>query len=191
MSYYLINKNPIFITAKKHKLLFDIVTKDLTGLYKIGAAMAGTKESIEADNLMFKLVKNKFADDQSKFATDWYYFELHGKDAQEEAWDLLYDFCHYHGYSYLSDIRDISTKVIADYNGELYSYPMGSIFSLNHFVKPYKWWWYFTRHMKGRNIRVTIDTSKIKRISGSLTEFIIIFDNYRITCGHNLEISPL
>lgn len=92
---------------------------------------------------MYNFLKSKY--ENQKKLDDWVNFEIIEKEAQENLWELLYDYCLYYGHSYLSNTRDESSKITDDMIGiSSFSYPMGKVFSLNHLMKPRKWYWKYT-----------------------------------------------
>jgi hypothetical protein len=140
MPYYLINKQPVFLSWSRYRELEELVSMGKDYLWVSSSKIAGHKESKEKSELMFGILNKKYLNNPDDFNSHWIEFDFKGQEASGNAWDLLYDYCHFYGYAFLSDLRDFSEKLIADYQGELYSYPMGRVFALNHFVKPTKWW---------------------------------------------------
>jgi hypothetical protein len=192
MGYYLVDKMPIFLTREREKELRDEVSKDKTPWWQIGSRIAyrnnDNSPNKELERLMFDLIIKKYNSDKQKFISEWYTFDLLGDVASLNAWDLLYDFSTYYGYSFLKDFRDFSEKLEADYSGELFSYPMGKVFSFNHFVKPAKWWWKYRYKMKGRTVELIIDVNKITKINGNLTDFYIHFNDTSIRFNKNIQV---
>lgn len=188
MSYYIIDSYPVFLTHKKYSELRKEVSKDKSRMWRISSRMQGTKETEEKDNLMYDLLFKKYNEDKDKFLENWYSFDLLGEEASLNVWDLLYDFSSYYGYSYLKDFRDFLEKMEADHSGELYLYPMGKVFSFNHFVRPSKWWWKYKYKMKGRIIELIIDTNKVSRINGNLKDFYVQFNDSLVRFHTSVQV---
>lgn len=188
MSYYIVNKQPVFLSYARHKDLEHIISKDKNSLWEISSKITGHKENKEKQKLMFNTLNKKYLDNPDKFKSEWIEFDLKGKEASENVWDLLYNYCHFYGHAFLSDSRDFSEKLIADYEGELYSYPMGKVFAINHFIKFVKWWWKFTHKVNRKTTRVIIDSMKVNCLKGNLKEFEVYFDNYKLLCDKNRKI---
>ncbi len=188
MPYYLINKHPVFLSWARHKKITEEALKSKDSDYKISSVIAGRKETKEAEKIIYQTLKSKCDKDPLRFYSDWVKFDLIGGEACQNVWDLLYDYCSYYGYAYLSDLRDFSKKLIDDYMGDSYTYPMGQVFAFNHYVKPARWWWRYTHRMNGRTLTVIIVSKNVTRLVGDLRNFKIYMDNLEIICGHNLEI---
>lgn len=186
MPYYIINKQAVFLSWARSKELNELVSKDKDSSWRISSVIHGHQASEEKSKLVYEVLNKKYIDDPDDFKSAWVEFDLKGKEASKNTWDLLYDYCHYFGYAFLSDLRDYSEKMSADFKGELFSEPMGKVFALNHLMKPTKWWWKYIHKMKGRNVRVVINTEKVKRIQGNLEKFIIYTDNCEITCSQSI-----
>lgn len=177
MPYYLIENIPVFLTRKKYSELREAVLKDKDAIWRTVSMIQGNKETDEKNNLMYEMLIKMHREDKAKFLLEWYSFDLINEEASQNIWDLLNDFSAYYGYSYLKDYRDFSDKLKDDHSGENYLYPMGKVFSFNHFVKPAKWWWKYRYRMKGRSIELLIDINKVRRMNGNLKDFYIQFND--------------
>lgn len=193
MPYFIIEKQPVFMTNKKYKKIRQEALKDKDASFRIGSRIQYSyyknKEKEEAEKLMYNTLKNKYDENQEIFFSDWVSFDLIGKDAQENIWDLLYDYCNYYGHSYLSDPRSEISKIVDEFVGDSLLYPMGKVFLLNHLVKPHKWYWKYIFKMRNRHIKILISVDKVSRITGNLTQFKIALDNGTIlNCGRDILI---
>lgn len=191
MSYYLINKQPIFLSLSRDKQIRKEALKDKDAEYRVASMIAGTEESIEAQRLMFNVLKAKYDKDPERFYSEWVKFDIVGDEASQNVWDLLYDYCDYHRYAYLSDLRDPVKKIVDDYEGNSYTFPMGRVFVLEHFVKPARWWWKYTHKMSSRTIRLIIPSENVCRLVGDLINFVIFTKGSMMRCGHDFDIFPL
>jgi len=191
MTYYIIDNKPVFLSWARNRELFSIVSKDKDPIWRIWSRIVGHKENEEKNELIFDELNKKYLDNPDDFNPNWVEFDLKDKEASENVWDLLYDYCTLYWYAFLSGSYelDLSEKLEADYNLELYRYPMGKVFNLNHFVKPKKWWWKYTYKMKWRVIQVTINTDTVTHIKWNLKEFTIYMWNFKIIFGEKLSIS--
>jgi hypothetical protein len=186
--YFIINRQPVFLPSERYRELEGIISEDKGPEWRIASVMAGSEESEEKSELMYDTLSRVFSEDPQHFNSHWMEFDLLGNEAAANTWDLLYDYCHYYGHAFLSDLRDIPEKLTADFLGDSYSYPMGKVFALNHVVKPNRWWWRISRGMKGRVIRAIVDVDKVARLKGNLRRFVLYSDNYKMICGKNLDI---
>src|SRR5713226_9596936 len=158
MPYFIIEKMPVFLSWARYRILEEEAVEDKEAVWRISSKIAGSKATEEKSALMYDILQRKFTKHPNTFRSEWVHFDLSGGEASANVWDLLYDYCHFRGYAFLSDIRDPLEEVVADYKGENYHHPMGRVFSKNHFVRPAKWWWRFTRGMRGRTIGVLINS---------------------------------
>ncbi|MCH7964903.1 MAG: hypothetical protein IH852_13305 [Bacteroidetes bacterium] len=188
MSYFIIDKLPVFLTSDKYNELREEATKDKDASWRVSSMIQGHKETEEKDELMYELLLKKYQEDKSGFLSKWYSFDIKDSGASINIWDLLYDYSVFYGYSYLEDFRDYPDKLISDYEGESLLYPMGKVFCFTHFVKPKKCWWKFRYKMNGRRIEFIIDVEKVKRINGNLTEFFVHFADTIIKLNKNIQI---
>jgi len=156
MPYFIIEKMPVFLSWAQHRILEEEAAKDKSATWRVSSTIAGNKASEEKSGMMYQALLQKFRQDPDRFRSEWVRFDLSGEEAAANIWDVLYDYCHFRGYGFLSDTRDSVEKIVASYEGESYAYPMGRIFSLNHFVKPAKWWWRFTHRMRGRKVLTAV-----------------------------------
>jgi len=188
MPYYLINKQPIFLSTTRYRELEKLVTKDKDIMWIGISCMAGSKETKEKSELMFNALNKIFLDNPDYFNSYWVDFDLKDKEASENTWDLIYDYCHFYGNASLSDDRDFSEKLKADYERESINYPMGRVFTLNLFLKSRNCWWTFSPKRRERIIQVIINTDKVNHLKGNLKEFIVYADDWNLICGENFQI---
>ena len=200
MPYFIINKQPVFlfrqryaaleVEALKNEIARDNASKWTKPENYIGSLIIGP-DSREKETLMHNVLERKFKSDPKDFYAKWVSFDLRGAEASLDVWDLLFDYCHLHGYAFLSDLRNIQDKILDSYAGEEYYYPMGKVFSLNHFVKPAKWRWGLTHKMKGRTVRIIIDAGRVNRMVGDLNDFVVHTGTCLLFCGADFGILPL
>lgn len=178
MGYYTIGKQKIFVHRNLDQALREEALSDWSPLDRIGSLMVGP-QSVKADQLIFKVLEEKAR--RPDFYDSFVRFSLQGDDAQLNAWDLLYDFCHLRGCGRLIDSRDFVEKLEADYAGELHLYPQGKVFDLDFSVqarRPVLREWILKRERT--RIRIRIDVRKIEKIHGELEAFEIAFGDHRI-----------
>lgn len=188
MPYFIIEKTPVFLSSARHRALEEEVGKDKSATWRVGSHIAGNKAAEEKSALMYQALLQKSGHDPDRFRAEWVHFDLRGEEAVANVWRVLYDYCHFRGYAFLSDLRDSVEKIVASYEGESFAYPMGRIFTLNHFVKPAKWWWKFTHRMAGRKVSVHINSHKVVHIVGDLAQFEIYGEGFVLLCGEHLDV---
>jgi hypothetical protein len=191
MPYCMVNNQPVFLYTSRYKAIQEKALKDKSAAQKVSGIIAGTKESKEVQEYIYNYLRKQYDEDPVNFHTNWVAFNITGKEAAQEVWDILSDYCKYYGYAYLSDLRDFMKEQTDDHNGDSYKYPMGQVFALNHFVQPARWWWRYTQKMNGRTLSLVIVAKTVQRLVGDLANFTIYTNEYRLNCGPNLGIYPL
>lgn len=189
MPYYFANKQPIFLTWNRYKKIKRIALKDKSPEWRIDSMIAGNSEVEEADKLISSALSQEYFANPDLFQTEWSEFNLEGKEAQDNAWELLYDYCRFSGNGYLSDLRDFHMELIGDYMGDAYINPMGRVYSLNFRVRPCNWWFKLLHALNWPIVRIVVDSCKVKSIKGSLKDFEINFGSHKIVCNENIQIS--
>jgi hypothetical protein len=189
--YFVINKQPVFLTALQYKQLRNDALDDKTPEFRIRSMMDGFKEAGEARGILLKRLNERYFKDPTSFYSKWVRFELIGDEASQNVRDLLNDYCDFYGHGYLSDVRPVTQRLSDDYHGDSFAYPMGKVFVLNHHVNPGRWWWRYTHIMSGRTIRLIIASKEVERIEGDLMSFTIQTKGFLMKCGQDLEIIPL
>lgn len=190
MPYFLIKKEPVFLSSDRYSQLENYVYGDQAAMHSALRTMGGMKESKVKDKLMFKALTEFYITDPENFPADWVEFDLMGLEASENIWDLLYDYSCIYGYTSVVDLRDTSDPLSIYLADDDYQYPMGKVFGFNHFGKSQKWWRNYSNKMDGRTLQVIINTQKINRIKGTLKAFIVEFDHYMMFCGKYIAIKP-
>lgn len=192
MPYIVIGGEPVFLPLSRRNALEREALKGKEPLYKLTSRFAGSRENLEVKGFIVTFLEAQYKADPSTFHREWVEFDLVGDEAQENAWDLLYDYCHLHGYAKLTDIRsrDPGREDWEDVSGEAYYYPMGRVFALDHPLAPASWWWRYTHRMRGRLVRIIIDSRLVERLAGSLDSFSISTHGYQIRCGRHFEVLP-
>ena len=119
------------------------------------------------------------------FAKEWVWFDLEGKNAFENTWDLLYDYCDYYGIGSLIEIeRSFAQQLLDEVEYSAYSFPMGPKFYLDFGATP--------KALRGKpegilhNDRILIDTTTIQQIRGTLDHFVVIMQEAVLDCGPDL-----
>jgi hypothetical protein len=191
MSYCIINNQPVFLHSSRYKEIREQALKGKNPTQETASIIAGTKEGKEVDKSVYEFLRMQHEKDPVNFHINWAAFDITGDEAVQEVWDLLYDYCNYYGYGYLSDLRNFAQQLTDEPVGDSHKYPMGQVFALNHFVKPVRWWWKYTRKMNGRTVSVIIVAKNVYRLVGDLTNFTVYAKEFRMNCGVSFGIYPL
>ena len=188
MSYFLVKKQPIFLSNKRYRDLVDEVSKGKDPRWITSSTIIGHLECREKLELMNQALLRKYEEDPKKFEANWLRFDMVGDDATQEVWDVLYSYCHLYGFTKLVDLRDSSSKIYEDFMGYSSIKPMGDMFALTHIISPVKWFWPIKRNTNG--ICVIIKTAEVLRIEGELSSFKLHTKSYTLLCGKILEVMP-
>ncbi|UHA72045.1 hypothetical protein [Paenibacillus sp. 481] len=184
MPFFIIAKTPVFLTWEKDKKLREEIY-GLDNVFSSYIKISGKKDN--EYKLFRTALTNKYNLNPLTFINEWSKFDLQNEDAQQNIWDLIYDYCAYYDCGYPSDLRDEVEYLQDDFQGVNFLFPQGKKFGLNHNVRPLRWWKY-GKKKKGITIRTIIDSTKIKRVVGDLSEFVVEFDDHIMTCGKNFEV---
>ena len=91
------------------------------------------KEKIE---VYIKTLKEISTESKQEFQNKWLNFELSEKEARDNCWNIINDFCNQKNDYQIYDNRTFEESVKSDYLGESYTeYPVGKTFSLTLVVK--------------------------------------------------------
>ena len=194
MSYCIIDRHAVFFNEQRYKELSEkmVHQKGKDASWAVESRIQGTRASGEKDKWMYEVLRLEYEKDPENFHKRWVSFDLWGFMAQENVWDLLYDYCHLHGNGWLSDIRDPVERMTFDFEGDSYSYPMGKTFALNHLAtNRSNWLWRVVHKARNRSITITIDVERVLRLVGDLRCFNLYTKEFAIECGVNLRVSPL
>jgi len=190
MSYCIISGQPVFLYPARYKEIQEQALRGKGATHQMDSIITGTKESQEADEFVNEFLRKQYEGDPVNFHTNWASFDLNGEEAVREVWDLLTDYCQYYGYGYLSDLRKVAQQLVDEGAAEPQPYPSGRVFALNYFMKPARWWWQYTRRMKGRTVSLVIVASNVYRMVGDLANFTVYAKDLRLNCGPNFGIYP-
>jgi hypothetical protein len=188
--YCIINRHIVFITSNNCEQLLQIINKKFnTGLtsYQIltGSKKYDNAERGKKNKLIYSELNNIYMNNKESFEKQWLKFDLSGDEIIENLYDILSDYCTCFGHSILQGFMDVNDEITYSYTGDTLRLPLGEIFSLRHYNKPYIWWWRLFRRMKTRKIDIIIDSKKITRIVGELSDFKIYTQTHIILLKEN------
>ena len=188
MPYYHIERYKVFLSHDRWLKINSLAMAHKDPQFRVSSIIAGQPAAREADELRFQQLTKLCREDPDTFFREWVEFDLRGREAQENAWDLLYDYCALSRIGYLADMRSEVHAVLADYAGDSYTYPMGRVFALrvsaSHTLAS-------LLHLRPRprpKLTLEIQTSQIERAFGTLEDFRIQFRHCTFLCGRLLSI---
>jgi hypothetical protein len=187
MPYYKIKRNKVFLSHDRWLKLNSLAMAHKDPHFRVTSMFAGEKAAREADELRFQQLAKFYQEDPDTFHREWVEFNLKGREAQDNAWDLLYDYCSLSRIGYLEDMRSEVQAFVADYVGDSYTYPMGRVFALRvfagHTVASFL-------HLRSRpTLTLEIQTSQIVSAIGTLEDFRLQFRHCTFQCGKFLSIA--
>ncbi|SDO14954.1 hypothetical protein SAMN04487897_1099 [Paenibacillus sp. yr247] len=185
MPLFVINKIPVALTWKNDNQLREEIF-GVDGVSRSYIQIYGKKDNTY--KLQKKLLNKKCRENRDDFIKNYAMFDLSGEEASDNLWDLVYDYCAYHGSGYTSDARNFVEQLGDDYMGDNYLYPQGKVFYLDHYAAPYNLRWKLLRRKKGKIIRTVIDARNVVRVVGSIDEFSIIYKDKIVKCGEIFEV---
>jgi hypothetical protein len=185
MPYFVIGGEPVFMTnARLGKLraqLFPSVTD------RISSLIEGHPEAEIFGKRCHEIVAELHQANPNTFRREWVFFDLVDEEARGEIAYLLYDSCHFHRRGHVRDARDVMSKIVAGYMGDDITAPLGRIFFLECESRRRHWRDIFRQTPV---MRVIIAVDLVKRITGCLKSFSVVFDRHEIRVGENIEILP-
>lgn len=181
--YFFIDEQPIFIHHNLYHKLLNKATEGWPPIEKILANMKGSKHVKEVDKTIFQYLTDAKKKDRQQFKDNYENFLFVGEEVELNVMCLLYDYCHYYSCGFLSSDKSFVDRLIADYNNE----PETS-FILNYIVKiPRKWLGIFGSDQI-KHIQFYIKIDNIRKIQGSLTNFVVVTDTFTLLCGEELQV---
>lgn len=190
MPYVLVDGHPVFLSWERQRRLGAQVWEEPEDY--IGSMIAGTKESAENEKKFVSHLEQLYVNNPDLFLQEWVNFDFQDKEAAENAWDLIYDYCcYYDSGASLIDVRETVERTMAsfDFEGESLVYPMGKIFAIDFVIPQRTIWRQFFKQSKRQHMRIIINSSLIKRVTGSLKEFSIFLPGLEIYFGQHIFIS--
>lgn len=186
MPYYKIDRHKVFLSHDRWQNLNQLAMAHKDPVFRVSSMMAGHKAAREAEELRVQYLNKLYREDSYAFVRDWVVFDLTGRKAQENAWDLLWDYCALSRVGYLVDTRSDASSILSDFSGESYMYPMGRVFSLRckaaHTVLS-------LFHLRSRPmITLEINTCHIVRAFGTLEDFELQLHHCTFQCSRLLNV---
>ena len=117
MPYYKIERYKVFLARDRWLRINSLAMAHKDPQFRVSSMIAGQPAAREADELRFQYLTKLRREDQNTFFREWVEFDLTGGEAQDNAWDLLYDYCALSRIGYLADMRSEVHAILADYAG--------------------------------------------------------------------------
>ena len=184
MPYILVKDKPVFLHADLWNQIREQALAHKDPKFRISSMIQGHAEAKEADRLIRQYINAQYKNDPASFESRFVQFDLVGNSAQENTWDILYDYCDLFKCGWLSDMRDAMSSMLDDYLGNSYAYPQGKSFMLVLGVHPVG---LFSRilPLKCKPItNIVIDCSSVLRMSGSLSCFRLTLTQIELDCSN-------
>lgn len=188
MPYYVVKGLPVFLYPGRRNALHDLALADANPEDLVLSYVAGSRGAKNADKLCHQWLSGQHAADPEAFRAEWVEFDLDECDAGPYAWDLLFDSCDLHGRGQLVDVRvdPEFARILDDWSGEGFTYPMGRTFALEIPSRLSRW-----RPWRSSSCtRILIDTSQIMRATGTLSRFTLVGRQITLVCDHDVHVVP-
>lgn len=189
MAYVIIQRKPVFLHATQYETLRDKALAQQTPEFRIDSTIAGSREQRKAGSLMCEFLKAQYEENPSRFEAEWAEFDLKGRDASANVWDLLYDYGCSYGSSYVCDLRSQDQRLVSEWLGDCLAFPMGKVFAFNHDVKSRGFLNGFLLR-RNRTATVVIDTDRVSRLRGNLSRCEVLTGHIDMRCDGNLTLIP-
>jgi hypothetical protein len=185
MGYYNIEGQKVFITKETDRELRNKVIKDKAASYSISSRIKDSPQNIEVDKLIYELIKVEYKNDPNNFIENWVKFDLNNLESQENIWDILFDYCFDKPNCFLENVKYVTEQD-------------GNYFTSNEIHKPFyicvesnisKWWEKLILRNKTTKTTCYIDIKKIRKVNGTLDQFIVYSDDFTLFCHKNIGIS--
>lgn len=187
MPFYKIDRHMVFLSHDRWSKINGLALGHKDPSFRIDSMIAGRPQVREADKLRFRQLTKICRDDPETFVREWVEFDLRGREAQENAWDLLYDYCVLSQIGYLTNMRSKMDSIIADFAGDSYTHPMGRVFGMRVIGRQT---WASLLQIKPRpTITIEIDTDHIVSAAGTLDDFRLQLRHCVFRCGKYLSIA--
>ena len=157
---YKIHGHYVYLTRAQFDGIYDIVSKNEDVIWHVRSHTIGTEENIERDKRITKYLENHFKE-------EYYRFDFHGEDAQDNMQDILFE------YAMLTDTIKIfraDNVSPADLWEETVTGPNIKKIRIKIYEKGFLSW-LFGRKDTGSSI--TINIKSIYHVYGELTNFIV------------------
>lgn len=182
MPYYKIGGEAVFITHEMDGQLYSQFLANKSAAFRIESKISGTKESAEADKIIYDGLLREYSADPIQFRSRYAAICLRDKSARQNIWDVLYDYCDLTSNATLSDTRSPDQSLNHALTGDWYTQPMGKVFCLNFHVR--KTWWSSTQ------LTIPIDCEAVESIDGKLSNLTITLSWGRLCLGQTLQVIP-
>jgi hypothetical protein len=166
MPYFVIEKTPVFLTNEQClDLRKETNHKELDEKFTINDCQP-----------IYDFLIRKCNENKEEFHKNWVYFKLEKTEAQNNIWDLLYDYSHYYKNSFVDDTNDYTIMLEKLLPNEV-KHPVGRTFWLFYQKKPFKWYNYIFHKKESDFDKILIDMDKVEKIHGKLSSFDVKFNN--------------
>ncbi|MEQ8176361.1 MAG: hypothetical protein ABRQ26_15015 [Syntrophomonadaceae bacterium] len=187
MSYYIIDGMPVFLTwSKYYQLKEEITCRNKMGddLF-FGIRGWNSSEAELLSNTINEVLLEKSKKDIHTFRRQWANFSMGKDEAADNAWELLFDYCHLTKNAVLNNIN-------VQAGGYIESYPWpavpGRVFVLNLCAPETS----FFKRLRGKARlvgRLVIDSEQIESIDGNLENFLLVYRGLPIRFSSCIEIA--
>lgn len=187
MSYYIIDGMPVFLTwSKYYQLKEEILRRNKMGDDRFfGIRGWDSAEAELLSNTINEVLLEKSQKDINTFRRQWANFSMGKDEAADNAWELLYDYCHLTKNAVLNNLDIPSGGHLAP--SAQYPIP-GPILVLNLCGPETS----LIKRLRGKARlvgRLVINSEQIDRIDGNLENFLLVYRGRSIRFSSCIEIA--
>ncbi len=188
MSFCRIGKDWVFLPVRRLQSLEAKIFEGRDPLWISSSYIHGHKAAEEKTDLIYAMVWKEFNEDPSGFRSKWVQFDLKMKEAQENVWDLLWDYGAVNPSCRLVDLRDERQQLLDDYEGKNFINPMGETFLISCPLRIGRRWWNRRDWFMSRSVNVMIEKRKVRQLVGRLDAFQLCTDGFILSCEKDFNI---
>lgn len=186
MSYYIIDGMPVFLTwSKYYQLKEEIMLKNKIGDDRFfGIRGWDSKEAELLSSTINQILLEKSKKDINTFRRQWASFSMGRDEAADNAWELLFDYCHLTKNAVLNNLN-IPARAK---KGSITSAFPGRVFALNLCAPETS----LLKRLRGKARlagRLVIDSEQIDSIDGNLENFLMMYRGLPIRFSSCIEIA--
>jgi hypothetical protein len=186
MSYYIIDGMPVFLTwSKYYQLREEIMRRNKIGDdCFFGIRGWDSNEAELLSNTISEVLLEKSQKDINTFRRQWANFSMGQDEAADNAWELLFDYCHLTKNAVLNNLN-----VPAEgYRESPQTAFLGRVFALNLCGPETS----LFKRLRGKSRlvgRLVIDSEQIESIDGNLENFLLVYRGLPIRFSSCIEIA--
>lgn len=173
MPFLEIGKQNVYISNSRSSFLNDFLFKDKDDLFLRSSRLLNSKARLEHEKVITDYLEREYTNDPEAFYLNWVCFDIRDDEATDEVGFLLDIYCMFSGGLSLLDPDGRQIEFV--YSDSGIRHPVFAI-ACN------------IGKIKDREINIFIESKRVTRIVGTLKEFTIYMEDFKLICGGNIEM---